>query len=382
MDCPPQSSQLQTFTTPVATKKKVIRRTNAQIQADSTLKKAAAAKKSELNAAIESAKKKVEPQQESFIELKGKRYEVQPSRTNWTVEEQVSLIRCYKKWEAACEKSQDKKLVQVSKMWLVEIPALMGKDYGKVRLTPSNNMGSSPYKSKWQDIRKKVSDYKAAQPDGREEELPDSEGPTGGGDDEYGVESERSEKANEVELARNTKRNERYVANAIDKESMTVITYFLKSYPQSITGVGVMSENDLVSGAGRKRESCEMTGLAQSATEGDFEEAPPAKKLNKASLILDLTRSATAHHVENMEFQRNHFEYQKEARKEDVARLNARDVREVDYRERLDNRDQERYDTEQIRLAKEQIRLISAQNDARNMNEVLGAFLTSIAAKL
>ena len=54
----------------------------------------------------------------------------------------------------ACEKSQDKKLVQISKMWLVEIPALMGKDYGKVRLTPSNNMGSSPYKSKWQDIRK------------------------------------------------------------------------------------------------------------------------------------------------------------------------------------------------------------------------------------
>ena len=47
----------------------------------------------------------------------------------------------------ACEKSQDKKLVQISKMWLVEISALMGKDYGKVRLTPSNNMGSSPYKS-------------------------------------------------------------------------------------------------------------------------------------------------------------------------------------------------------------------------------------------
>lgn len=143
-----------------------------------------------------------------------------------------------------------------------------------------------------------------------------------------------------------------------------------------------MGENDLVSGAGKKRESCEMTGLAQSGTEGNFEEAPPAKKLNKASLILDLTRSATAHHFENMEFQRNHFEYQKEARKEDVARLNARDVREVDYRERLDIRDHERYDAEQTRLAKEQIRLISAQNDARNMNEVLGTFLTSIAAKL
>lgn len=57
MDCPPQLSQLQTFTTPVATKKKVARRTHAQIEADSTFKKAATAKKSELNAAIESAKK-------------------------------------------------------------------------------------------------------------------------------------------------------------------------------------------------------------------------------------------------------------------------------------------------------------------------------------
>ena len=83
-----------------------------------------------------------------------------------------------------------------------------------------------------------------------------------------------------------------------------------------------------------------------------------------------------------MEFQWNHFEYQKEARKEDVARLNARDVRKVDYRERLNIRDQERYDAEQTRLAREQIRLISAQNDARNMNDVLGTFLTSIAAKL
>lgn len=339
-------------------------------------------KKSELSASLESAKKKVEPPQESFTELKGKRYEVQPSRSNWTVDEQLSLIRSYKKWEMACEKSQDKKLVQISKMWLVEIPALMGKDYGKVRLTPSNNMGSSPYKSKWQDIRKKVSDYKAAQPDGREEELPDIEGPTGGGDDEYGIESERSEKASEVERARDAKRNDRFVANIIDKDSMTVISYFLRAYPQSITGVGVMSENDLVSGAGRKRESCEISALAQSVAEGCMVEAPLAKKVNKASLILDLTRTATAHHVENMEVQRSHFEYQKETRQEDLARMNARDVREVDYRERLDIRDQERYETEQIRLAKEQSRLITAQNDARNMNEILGTFLTSISAKL
>ena len=143
-----------------------------------------------------------------------------------------------------------------------------------------------------------------------------------------------------------------------------------------------MSENDLVSGAGRKRESCEISALVQSVAEEGMVEAFPVKKVNKASIILDLTRTATAHHVENMEFQRSHFEYQKETRQEDLARLNARDVREVDYRERLDIRDQERYETEQIRLAKEQSRLITAQNDARNMTEILGTFLTSISAKL
>ena len=68
------------------------------------------------------------------------------------------------------------------------------------------------------------------------------EGPTGGGNDEYRVESERSEKAGKVERARNAKHNDRYVANTIDKESMTVISYYLEAYPQSITGVGVMSE--------------------------------------------------------------------------------------------------------------------------------------------
>ena len=63
----------------------------------------------------------------------------------------------------SCEKCQDKKHIQISKMWLVVIPALMAMDFGRVLLTPSNSSGSSPYKSKWQDIRKKVSDFKAAQ---------------------------------------------------------------------------------------------------------------------------------------------------------------------------------------------------------------------------
>ena len=60
-------------------------------------------------------------------------------------------------------------------------------------------------------------------------ELPDIEGPTGGNDDENGIESERSEKASEVERAGGAKRNDQYILNAIDEESMAVISYFLEA---------------------------------------------------------------------------------------------------------------------------------------------------------
>lgn len=76
------------------------------------------------------------------------------------------------------------------------------------------------------------------------------------------------------------------------------------------------------------------------------------------------------------------FDYQMETRKEDIERSNDRDVREVDYRERLDIRDQERYDAEQARLTLEQARLVSAQNDTKDFNLILGWFLTSMIAKL
>lgn len=76
------------------------------------------------------------------------------------------------------------------------------------------------------------------------------------------------------------------------------------------------------------------------------------------------------------------FEYQKESRREDIDRLNARDVREVNYREQLDIREQGRYAAEQERLAVEQTRLINAQNDTKNINAILGGFLTSMLTKL
>ena len=259
-------------------------------------------------------------------------------------------------------------------MWLTEIPALMGKAFGKVRLTPSNSLGSSPYKAKWQDIRKRVSDFKAAQPDGREDELPDIEGPMGAGCDEYGIEDERMERSKIAEQARDDKRNDQFT-NGIDKESVAVIQHYIQLYPHSITGVGLMTERDLISGAGRKRECCEISGFDSTSAGGYVLDPPPVKKASKSSLILDLTRTAAAHHEEVMNFQRSHFEYEKESRQSDVARHSLRDAREVDYRERLDARDQKRYINEQNRLA-------SAQQDAKDINNVFAGFLTSIVAKL
>ena len=135
------------YATPVTAKKKVFRRTNAQIVADTAQKSAIKTASAEAAALKEAARRKAEIPLETFLELKGKKHAVQISRSNWSVEEQICLIRCYRKWEVSCEKSQDKKLIQISKMWLVEIPALMAKDFGRVRLIQSNAVVSSPYKS-------------------------------------------------------------------------------------------------------------------------------------------------------------------------------------------------------------------------------------------
>lgn len=75
------------YTTPVTAKKKVIRRTNAQIIADTIVKNAVKSAKSEVTAAKESAKKNPESSVDTFVELKGKIHAVQPSRSNWSVEE-------------------------------------------------------------------------------------------------------------------------------------------------------------------------------------------------------------------------------------------------------------------------------------------------------
>lgn len=117
----------------------------------------------------------------STIERNGVTFAVQLARSNWTVAEQLTVISAYKSWDDSTKNSQSKKLMPITKIWLNQIPALMGKSFGRIRVTPNNLLANSPYQSKWLAIIKKFSDFKAAQVDGRDDKLPDREGPTGGG---------------------------------------------------------------------------------------------------------------------------------------------------------------------------------------------------------
>lgn len=328
------------FATPVpATAKKKIRRTNAQFQADTA---ANAALKLIDNDVISNKKSipfekskatlKTVPQTvtETTIAIGDVTFPLQTARTVWTTKEQLDLIWCYRSWKDGAKLSQNKKLIPISKLWLTHIPHLMGKRFGRVRATPNNALAISPYQSKWMGIRRKVSDYKAAQVDGREEELPDIEGPAGGGLNEDGVDDDRMIAPAAAETAREMKRNSRYVAG-IDEESLKIIQYFMKVFPQSVSGIGLMTESVMNFGTGSKREFCEIEGLRDTAAKEDVGDGPPGEKVSKSSLIIYLTRTATLHHEESIAFNRVTFEYQKQTRIDDMVKREDRNLREIEY---------------------------------------------------
>ena len=303
-------------------------------------------------------------------------YPLLAARSMWSTTEQMDLITSYKTWDDGTKLSQSKKLIPISKLWLSHIPDLMGKKFGRVRATPNNLLASSPYQSKWIAIRRKVSDYKTAQIDGREDELPDIEGPTGGGVDENGLDDPRMIAASAVAAVRDSKRNLRYI-DGVDEESMKIIKYFMDTFPQSVSGVGLMSESDLTSGAGSKREFCQMEGFQESDVQENSTEGGDgaAKKVSKASLIIDLTRTAVQHHEENMTFNKSNFENQKESRLQDIQRREEKDVREVEYREKKDVIEQQRYHAEQTRLAE-------ARQDNINVQITFSNILSSLLKKI
>ena len=120
--------------------------------------------------------------------------------------------------------------------------------------------------------------------------------------------------------------------------------------PQSVSGIGHMTENGLNTGTGSKRDFCDIAGLRNTANKEDSELGPAAKKLSKSSLILDLTQTADQHDQENMAFNKILFDYMKESKNDDIARRDEKENQDFEYRDKQDNIKNDRYATEQSRL--------------------------------
>ena len=71
---------------------------------------------------------------------------------------------------------------------------------------------------------------------------------------------------------------------------------------------------------------------------------PPAKKVSKSSLIIDLTRTAAQHHEESMALNKVTLEYEKQIRIDDMVKREERDLREIEYRDKQDSINNERYE--------------------------------------
>jgi lipopolysaccharide export system protein LptC len=148
-------SSSSTFETPLQIpKKQVVCGTNAQILADN-LAKAEAKKmkqdqifesfksnaktvetkvKQDTKVKTEDAKVKTETAA-TTIDIQGTTFPVQQARSNWSLKEQIALIDAYKTWDESTKNSLSKKLMSISRIWLIHIPTIMGKSFGRVRVT-------------------------------------------------------------------------------------------------------------------------------------------------------------------------------------------------------------------------------------------------------
>ena len=170
-----------------------------------------------------------------------------------------------------------------------------------------------------------------------------------------------------VDKGRDAKRNNRFVNAGIDEDTLKIIKFFNESFPESVSRVGLMSENEATGGGDRKRGSCNVDGLNNDALADDLG-APAAKKVTKSSLIIDLTKTSIQQHEELMAFNRSNVEYQKEIRTEDIARRHGRDIRELQYREKQDLIVQQRY--------------AETREDAKEMQGTFADILKTLMTKL
>ena len=83
-----------------------------------------------------------------------------------------------------------------------------------------------------------------------------------------------------VDKARDAKPNNRFVNAHIDEDTLKIIKFFNESFPESVSGVGLMSVNEATGSGDRKRGSCNIDGLNNDALADDLG-APAAKKSYK-----------------------------------------------------------------------------------------------------
>ena len=62
---------------------------------------------------------------------------------------------------------------------------------------------------------------------------------------------------------RDVKHNYRFVNADIDEETLKIITFFNESFPESVSGVGLMSEAEATGGGDRERDFLQYRRLEQ-----------------------------------------------------------------------------------------------------------------------
>lgn len=163
---------------------------------------------------------------------------------------------------------------------------LTGKDLGA-------SASSSPYKYAFDQIKRKVANYKASLPDGREEEIQQPVFPTGAGIED-GIEDARSMEYNKRKELRMQKADNHAGLYPEGSPILILVKYFIEIFPHSIIGEGIKGELCSTSGQGRRRPHCDDTDDGESSANNSNE-----KRTTKNTLITKLQEQTQLNHNEN-----------------------------------------------------------------------------------
>lgn len=215
----------------------------------------------------------------------------------------MALITVYKKWIDEQSTSDTKNNMDATRIWCDIIPKYMAKEYGTVRYSVSRVVASNPYNSQLAVIKAQVSNVKYISVDGPEETRPEDEAPSGGGTDEYGNFDERMQAYESRKEEKNLKKCEQ-IKKRLGKDYvnlMKVVEHFNSLFPQSIAGVGILSEGDLMSGSGRKRGTPESDCSILSSQSID-------SRVTKKLVMAKIGETINEQHKESMNYMREHHD--------------------------------------------------------------------------